>query len=118
VTAGVVRSVVSRCPVGMGACRCRGHGGWRAGGRPALVARKGVGGDIGQQPGGDDGAADENSVERAESTKPSVAAGMGRRYEGASHDHDCVQVRLSGFYPWMRTLLGLFAGGNRAPRAV
>jgi hypothetical protein len=70
----------------------------------ALVAREGVGGDVGQQPGGGDGGPDEHPVERSEAAKPGVAAGMGVCAQRSAHEHDSVQIRLSGIYPSMRSL--------------
>jgi hypothetical protein len=79
--------------------RWRGRCGRHVRADPARVAGEGMGGDVGQQPGGGDGAADEDSVEPPETAQRGVATGVGRHSGGAAHGHDSVQVRLSGIYP-------------------
>jgi DNA-binding response OmpR family regulator len=71
-----------------------------------------MGGDIREETGGGDGGADQHPVDDPQTAKPGVTAGVRRRSEGAAHDHDSVQIRLSGIYPSMRTLFTRFAGGK------
>ena len=113
--APVVAGVVGPAVPGFGAGasrRCRRAGRRRGRDRPPLVAGEGVGGDIREETGGGDGTADQHPVDDPQTAKPAIAAGVRRRSEGAAHDHDSVQIRLSGIYPSMRTLFTRFAGGK------
>ena len=109
--AGVATGMAAQVRAGGGGRRGL-RGGRHPCARPARMAREGMGGDVGQQAGGGDRTADQDSVQTPETAQRGVTTRVGGHSGGAAHGHDCVEVRLSGIYPWMRSLLTLFAGGK------